>query len=96
MHRMVTFQSMCEAHIATTLKSSNKFRALLYTLISIMIVLFLAQKKNYIDTERWEQRPKRWALAPECELEFFFIEKKKDSHYGNQSILPISLIIDAR
>ncbi len=42
-----------------------------------MIVVFLEHKKNNIDTERWEQRPKRCALAPEFEIEFFLSRKKK-------------------
>ncbi len=46
------------------------------TLISIMI-FFFSTKKTYIDTEPWEQRPNRCALAPEFELEFFLSRKKK-------------------
>ncbi len=48
--------------------------------------LFFSTKKNYIDTERWEQRPKRFALAPEFELEFFFWEKKRQSLWKSEFI----------
>ncbi len=52
-----------------------------------MIVFFEEQKKNYFDTERWDQRPNWSILGPEFELEVFFMEEKKHNHYGNQIML---------
>jgi hypothetical protein len=83
------FDLFCIQMVTYTAISHNNW-GLFRTLISIMIVFFLAQKKHYIDTERWEQRPKRCTLALEIELEFFFIEKKKTVIMEIRVVLPLS------
>ncbi len=60
-------------------------RILIHTLISIMIVFFLAQKKTILIPNA---ENKDWSVLlwlRNSNLSFFFGEKK-DSHYGNQSI----------